>query len=191
MRPTLFAALIVAFGLGLATTVLAADDPIGDEYVATMASFGETASAPAGGADVATGNVTGQCIVDPTGCLFGMRQLHFAAESTVQAGRAAGILFISRVGGVVTTRAQVNCLTANGNIATIGAVVQEGQQPPGTEIFVTVVDNGTNGNPAPDLFSLTFVDEPGFEAVNGQCTGQAAPFFTVVDGDIKVRDGQL
>jgi hypothetical protein len=61
----------------------------------------------------------------------------------------------------------------------------------GTDVLVTVYDNGRRGDPAPDFLSFIRTETPVAEA-EGQCLDPAMPpMFAVVDGDIMVRDGQL
>lgn len=157
-----------------------------------------------GGADVATGH--GFATPCPPGtqppfpgfCSTSPRDFRFAAVSTT--GGAHGFFWqagtFCSAPNVCTTgsfRARVLCVRATGNEATLGAVVERSDlptHPVGREIHVSVVDNGDSGDPLPDLLSLTFT-QPIVE-VDGQCLAVLPPAYqTVVDGDIRVRDGQL
>jgi len=191
---------LAALALALPFGVHAAeDDPILAAYAETMASMGESAAAtPAGGADIAVGR--GTSCANPAVCAS-PRDFQLAAASSLAGGHAGGVysqtLTICTAPTVCafgTFRARVTCVTATGNVATIGGVVVQSSQPAvpeGVEVSVTVYDNGRDGDPAPDMLSFIHVDEPVGE-LEGQClVGPYPPMFTVVDGDIMVRDGQL
>jgi hypothetical protein len=80
------------------------------------------------------------------------------------------------------------CLTVTGNVARAGGVVTEGSgnaPPPGTEVFVTVVDNGQGANDPPDLASPGG-SGPGTAIVHC-ATGLRRPLFPVVLGNVQVR----
>ncbi len=173
---------------------------------AAFATAGAATAASLGGADVATGH--GYAIPCPPGstppfpgfCATTPREFRFAAESNLASGRAAGTLWIHgtfcSAPGVCTTgsfRARVFCVRATGNEATIGAIVERTElptHPVGRQVHLSVVDNGRAGDPVPDLLSLNFfLPVPDVE---GQCLAVLPPAYqTVVEGDIRVRDGQL
>ena len=200
MSRTSIVLALAALAVALPVTVHAADeDPVVAAYTETMVGLGELAPAtPTAGADVAVGR--GTSCANPLVCAS-PRDFKFAGASTLAGGQAGGIysqtLTICTAPTVCafgTFRARVTCVTANGNVATIGGVVHQSSQPAvpeGVEISVTVYDNGRQGDPAPDMLSFIHVDEPVGE-LEGRClVGPYPPMFTVVDGDIMVRDGQL
>jgi hypothetical protein len=200
MRRTSIVLALAALAVTLPVTVQAAgEDPVVAAYTETMAGLGESAAAtPAGGADIAVGR--GTSCANPLVCAS-PRDFQLAAASILSGGHAGGVysqtLTICTAPTVCafgTFRARVTCVTATGNVATIGGVVQQSSQPAvpeGVEVSVTVYDNGRDGDPAPDMLSFIHVDEPVGE-LEGQClVGPYPPMFTVVDGDIMVRDGQL
>jgi hypothetical protein len=183
-------------------------DPAATAYVQTMADFGVTVSSPGSGADVAVGH--GSAEPCPPGappppfpgfCSTSPRDFHFAATSSLAADHAAGVFH--ETGTMFCTapnecfegsfRGRVNCLTATGNMATIGIQIERTSLPTfveGEQIFVSVIDNGRNG-PVPDLISLNF-RRPQVVVVGGQCPEVTTTAYqTVVDGDIMVRDGQV
>jgi hypothetical protein len=184
-------------------------DPASAAYVQTMAAFGITASSPGSGADVAVGH--GSAEPCPPGappppfpgfCSTSPRDFHFAATSNLAADHAAGVFH--ETGTMFCTapnecfegsfRGRVNCLTATGNLATMGIRIEQTSLPTfveGEQIFVSVIDNGRQGDPVPDLISLNF-RRPAVVVVGGQCPDVATTAYqTVVDGDIMVRDGQV
>lgn len=200
MRRSLVAVALAGLAMALPLGVHAADeDPIVAAYSETMAGLGEqTAATPTGGADVAVGR--GTSCANPAVCAS-PRDFQLAGASTLVGGQAGGIysqtLTICTAPTVCsfgTFRARVTCVTATGNVATLGGVVIQSSQPAvpeGVEVSVTVYDNGRNGDPAPDMLSFIHVDEPVGE-LEGQClVGPYPPMFAVVDGDVMVRDGQL
>ena len=83
--------------------------------------------------------------------------------------------------------------TIAGNIARIGAIVDRSAgnaAPPGTEAFVTVVDNGQGANDPPDLASTPLAGPPG--TAQAHCdTGIARPLFPSQAGNIQVRPSGL
>ena len=154
-------------------------------------------AAPVGGADVATGKgVTGACVVEfePTFCLR-PREFQFAATSTLQGGEAAG--FYRHTTAVSETEGRVTCLTAVGNTAVFGGELRRRGAPSDeepVEFLVYVVDNDVEGeSDVPDLLSPFFF--PGTLAqAEGQClVPPVSPsgYLPVLEGDIRVRDGQL
>jgi hypothetical protein len=183
-------------------------DPAATAYVQTMADFGIVASSPANGADVAVGH--GSAEPCPPGappppfqgfCSTSPRDFHFAATSNLAADHAAGVFH--ETGTMFCTvdecfegsfRGRVNCLTATGNVATMGIQIEQSSLPTfveGEQIFVSVIDNGRHGDPVPDLISLNF-RRPAVVVVGGQCPEVTTTAYqTVVDGDIMVRDGQV
>jgi hypothetical protein len=165
-----------------------------------MSKLGAKAAAPGAGLDIAYGG--GTSCSNPTACASS-RQFAFGAVST-PAGKAYGVytqtLTLCTAPTVCengTFVARVLCLSANGNVATIGGIVERSTFTlpglavlKGNQIVVTVYDNGRSGNPAPD--ALSFIAPEPVLAANGQCLNTPLPpQFTVVNGDITVRDGQL
>ena len=82
----------------------------------------------------------------------------------------------------------ITCFTVTGNIARIGGFVDRSSgigAPPGTEGFITVVDNGEGANDVPDLASPTGIG-PG--TAQARCdAGLFRPLFPVERGNIQVR----
>jgi hypothetical protein len=85
--------------------------------------------------------------------------------------------------------ATVVCFTVAGNVARIGFVVDTSRgagSPPGTEGFLTVVDNGEGGDAPADLASVPIAGPPG--AAQAHCdVGFARPLFPIDSGNIQVR----
>jgi hypothetical protein len=82
----------------------------------------------------------------------------------------------------------ITCFTITGNIARIGGFVDRSSgigAPPGTEGFITVVDNGEGANEVPDLASPTGIG-PG-TAFDHCDTGLFRPLFPIERGNIQVR----
>ena len=203
-------AVVVVYALCVPLLAAAADvDATEAAFVETMTELGAPTTLPGRGADVAVGR--GNAEPCPGGvpfpgstvpCGSSPREFVFAAASNLSADNAEGIFHetgtnfctapdVCFVGGF---RARVNCLTAVGNAATIGMIVQSTDVPTFTEgeqLFVSVVDNGRNGDPLPDLISLNF-RRPAVVVTGGQCPDVATTAYQVVlDGDIMVRDGQV
>lgn len=82
----------------------------------------------------------------------------------------------------------ITCFTIFGNVAYIGGVVDRSSgigAPPGTEGYITVVDNGEGAHAVPDLASPTGIG-PG--SAQEHCdTGLSRPLFPVERGNIQVR----
>ena len=105
---------------------------------------------------------------------------------------------ISRSTGEVTSqlRGPIFCVTAIGNKAVIGFVVERSTNPQileGRILYVPMVDNGRPGSELADLYGPYYLppDATEPESLNGQCTRDFLAFMTVTDGDIIVHDGQL
>ena len=179
------------------------------DAVAALATAGAAVAASLGGADVATGH--GTAVACPEGpppplglrtCAFATREFTFAAASSPQADHAGGMYRATDVLGRYV-RGRVTCITAVGNMAVIGGTVEErvllptDMVPPGADRFaVWVVDNDVVAeSDVPDLHSPFFnYTEAQFGEQNGQCLlPPVSPggYLTVVEGDIRVRDGQL
>ena len=104
-----------------------------------------------------------------------------SGEAEEHVETAAGV-FIRRGHGTVT------CFTLNGNIARIGGIVDrtDAGVPPGTEFFLTVVDNGEGANDPPDMATSPASGSPGVAARH--CTmGIERPIFMIDRGNIQVR----
>jgi hypothetical protein len=105
-----------------------------------------------------------------------------SGEVEEHAETAAGV-FIRRGHGTVT------CFTINGNIARIGGTVDRSSAsnlPPGTEFFLTVIDNGEGANDPPDMATSPASGSIGVAARH--CTnGFDRPIFTIDRGNIQVR----
>jgi hypothetical protein len=163
----------------------------------------------AGGADIATGH--GTAVACPQGpppppglpsCALSTRDFTFAAVSALNGGRAGGTYRHTDVAGRFI-RGRVTCVTAVGNTAVIGGVIEErigvpGDMPPpgATNFAVWVVDNDVVGSTdVPDQLSPFFNLLPEqLPQEDGQCLlppVSPSGYLTVVDGDIRVRDGQL
>lgn len=185
-------------------------DPVRAGYLQTMARS-EPAASPAGsGADVAVGHGSAEPCPPgvsppasfPNLCSTSPREFRFAATSVLAADQAAGVFHETGTNFCIAPdecfeggfRGRVNCLTATANVATIGIVIDQTSLPTfreGEQIFVSVVDNGRDGDPLPDLISLN-LRRPQLVVVGGQCPEVTTTAYqTVVDGDITVRDGQL
>ena len=89
--------------------------------------------------------------------------------------------------------ATVVCFTVSGNVARIGVVVDQSRgagSAPGTEAFVTLVDNGEGNNAPPDLASVALAGPPG--TAQAHCdVGFARPMFPIDSGNIQVRPSGL
>jgi hypothetical protein len=85
---------------------------------------------------------------------------------------------------------RITCFTINGNIARIGGVIERQTgipAAPGTEGFITVVDNGEGGSASADLAS-----PPGLGPAEQHCeSGFPRPLFPVERGTIQVRPSGL
>ena len=87
-----------------------------------------------------------------------------------------------------TSHVTITCLTITGNVARIGGVVDKtvgAGAPPGTEGFITIVDNGQGAQDPPDLASPAGVG-PG-TATSHCTTGLPRPLFPIERGNIQVR----
>jgi hypothetical protein len=200
MKRLLLLAALGMFALAIPVGVSAADDPLLDAYNQTVTSLGGTAANSLGGADVAVGN--------GVSCRFAAcespREFQFGAASSINGGVAGGVYSQTLTLCVApdncqfgTFRAHVECVSADANVAVIGGTVFQSDftladlPNEGDQVRVTAYDNGRNGMPAPDQLSFIRVDEPLLQ-LDGQCLDPPdPPIFTVFDGDIMVRDGQL
>ena len=201
MRRSLpFAAVLAVLALAVPVAIAAADDPLLAAYNETVATVGGSTAASLSGADVAVGNGTACATV----VCATPREFHFGAASSVAGGVAGGVLSqtltlcnegLNCQRG--TFRAHVECVTATGNVATLGGTIFQSdfvglpQAEVGDTVSITVYDNGRNGDPVPDAISFTSLDDP-LPETDGQCeVGPYPPRFTVFDGDVMVRDGQF
>jgi hypothetical protein len=87
---------------------------------------------------------------------------------------------------ILAAHVQILCFTINGNVARIGGVIERQfgiPAPPGTEGFITVVDNSEGDAASPDLAS-----PPALGSAVAHCeTGLPRPLFPVEQGNIQVR----
>ena len=94
---------------------------------------------------------------------------------------------------LLSAHVTIVCFTVTGNIARVGGVVDHSRGAaglPGSEGFITVVDNGQGPNDPPDLASPSFVGGPGTAATH--CTvGLSQPLFAVEHGNIEIRPSGL
>jgi hypothetical protein len=93
---------------------------------------------------------------------------------------------------VLRSHVTITCFTIVGNVAFIGGVVDRSSgigAPPGTEGYITVVDNGEGHNALADLASPTGIG-PGTAEAHCE-TGLSRPLLTVVRGNIQVRPSGL
>jgi hypothetical protein len=156
-------------------------------------------SSSIGGADVATGKGMAACA--PGACTFAPRSFQFAATSNPHSGQAQGILretSFSRTDPTLATgtiTADVFCVSVNGPHAVVGAIVTESTGaglPVGTITYVPADDLGMPGGTTPDLFGPNYLTgETTPVDVDGQCTLDFPALMAVVDGDVRVNDGQL
>jgi hypothetical protein len=89
---------------------------------------------------------------------------------------------------VLRSHVTITCFTIVGNVAYIGGVVDRSSgigAPPGTEGFITVVDNGEGQNDVADLASPTGTG-PGTAEAHCE-TGLFRPLLPLVRGNIQVR----
>ena len=119
-----------------------------------------------------------------------------AGELPAGRGEAAGEMEaqIHRANGQhVVGHGTVVCVTVNGNVARIGAVLDrftvDGVPDTSgvTDAYVTVVDDGEGNGVPPDLGTNVFVGPPG-RALAHCATGFPHPLFPVDEGDVLVRD---
>jgi len=91
------------------------------------------------------------------------------------------------------THVTVVCFTVAGNVARIGVVVDQTRGaglPPGTEGFLTVVDNGEGHEAPPDMASVGVAGPPG--SAQAHCDrGLPRPLFPIDAGNIQVRPAGL
>ena len=89
---------------------------------------------------------------------------------------------------VLRSHVAITCFTITGNIARVGGIVNRTSgagAPPGTEGFITVIDNGEGKNAPSDLASPAGIG-PG--TASAHCvTGLFQPVFPIDRGNIEVR----
>jgi hypothetical protein len=200
MKRLLAAAATIGLALAFPMVVVAATEgEIAAEFEGTLAALGQPTATPGSGADVAVGNGTATNCPGSFACPFRTRTFRFAGASNLQSGDGHGFFHGANVDPVTlevtgTISGPIFCVTVNGNQATIGFVAERGTLVsafPFTTIFVPLVDNGRPGDPTPDLWGPYYSEPLPPESVEGQCAFNPPAGITVVDGDVKVFDGQL
>jgi hypothetical protein len=197
MKRVLAVTATVMLALAVPMVVTAAtEDEIAADFAATLAALGQPTATPAGGADVAVGNGTATNCPREL-CAFRTRTFRFAGASNLHSGAGHGHFHAANVDPVTlevirTVSGPIFCVTVNANQATIGFVAERGDLfSAGTTVYVPMVDNGRSGDPTPDLWGPFYAIDVPTEDVEGQCAINPAALVTVVDGDVKVFDGQL
>lgn len=112
----------------------------------------------------------------------GFRQFTFHAKEKKN-GNVTGSGVLTYIGGAENIKFDIDCLTVDGNIASMAGVVTHHAQNPeneGLRCWFKVIDNG-EGSSADDEISLFYYS-------NVDCINISVPIYSIEGGNIQVRE---